>query len=158
MAGQVENRVGYQMKRAIHVLRLEMDDALRRLGITTAQYAALNALESGDPLSGAELARRCFVTPQTMTGVLNSLEQRGLIERRPRAAHGRVIETHLTAAGAGVLARAHDDVIALEERMLQGFAPAELTRLRDDLARCADNLGAAGQRTVEQGADLAGGD
>ena len=33
------------MKRAQHALRIEMDEALREVGMTTAQYAALSTLE-----------------------------------------------------------------------------------------------------------------
>jgi hypothetical protein len=63
---RLESRVGYQLKRAEHALRLEMDGALRDMGLTTPQYAALSVLGDEPGLSGAELARRCFVTPQTI--------------------------------------------------------------------------------------------
>ena len=78
----VGSRIGYQMKRAQHALRLGMDGALREAGLTTPQYAAMAVLE-GEVLSGAALARRCFVTPQTMNGILVNLERRGFLLRRP---------------------------------------------------------------------------
>src|SRR3712207_8022525 len=67
-------RVGYELKRAQHALRSEMDGALRGVGLTTPQYAALSVLEGEEGISGALLARRCFVTPQTMNGILVNLE------------------------------------------------------------------------------------
>ena len=57
VGGWVESKVGYQMKRAQHALRFEMDRALREVGMTTAQYAALSTLEAAPGLSAAELAR-----------------------------------------------------------------------------------------------------
>ena len=54
--------VGYHMKRAQHALRIEMDEALREVGMTTAQYAALSTLEAATGLSAAELARGSSVT------------------------------------------------------------------------------------------------
>ena len=65
-----------------------MDKALREVCMTTAQYAALSALEAAPGLSGAELARRSLVTPQTMNAILVNLEAAGLVVRRPHPEHG----------------------------------------------------------------------
>jgi DNA-binding MarR family transcriptional regulator len=92
-------RVGYELKRAQHALRLEMDGALKKVGLTTPQYAALSVMEGEKGLSGASLARRCFVTPQTMNGILVNLEKAGLLERRPHPEHGRVLQAYLTGRG-----------------------------------------------------------
>jgi hypothetical protein len=75
---RVTDLVGYQLKRAQQALRTAMDEGLRAQGLTTPQYAALTHLEADEPLSGAELARRCFVTAQTMNAIL-------VDPRRPRA-------------------------------------------------------------------------
>lgn len=132
--------VGYQLKRAQQALRSAMDAALRERGITTPQYAALTALEADEPLSGAEMARRCFVTPQTMNGIVVGLEQAALVERTPHPDHGRVIETHLTEAGRVLLRDAHQAVLVIEERMLAGMSAAERRRLAVLLRCCTKNL------------------
>src|SRR5262245_55810185 len=116
-----------------------MDEALRPLGLTTPQYAALAALEAG-PLSGAELARRCFVTPQTMNELLVGLERRGLVARRPHATHGRVVEARLHPEGSAALATCHRAVQAVEERMVAGLDDAERRRLADALRGCVAGL------------------
>ncbi len=134
-------RVGYQMKRAEHALRLEMDGALRELGLTTPQYAALSVLAEGPGLSGAEVARRCFVTPQTMNGVLVKLEGAGLVSRRAHPEHGRVLQAYPTGEGRDLLIRAHRAVVGIEERMLSGMERGERLRLLEALRGCADSLG-----------------
>lgn len=146
--GSSGGRVGYQMKRAQHALRLEMDGALRPLGITTPWYAALSVLEEEPGISGAALARRCFVTPQTMNAILVKLEGGGLVERRPHPEHGRVLRAHLTRRGEEQLTRAHEIVEAVEERMLVGLSEDERLKLAQALRGCADSLarGAAGSR------------
>src|SRR3954466_11229941 len=93
---QVTDRIGYQLKRAQQALRTAMDEGLRAHGLTTPQYAALTHLEAAEPLSGAELARRCFVTAQTMNAILVGLERARLVERAPHANHGRVRDEGLT--------------------------------------------------------------
>ena len=132
-------RIGYRLKRAQQGLRAAMESSLRP-ALTAAQYATLSALEVSDVVSGAELARRSFVTPQTMNALLVGLAEAGLVERVPRPAHGRVIDTHLTAVGRKTLRDAHRVVLAIEERMLRGLGPKKRHRLADALQRCADNL------------------
>ena len=146
--GGVEGRVGYQMKRAEHALRLEMDGKLRSLGLTTPQHAAMSALEAEPGMSGAALARRGFVTPQTMNGIVANLEAAGVVERRPHPEHGRVLQAYLTERGEELLSRAHALVEAVEERMLAGLNEDERLKLAEALRGCADSLapGAAGFR------------
>ncbi len=136
----MESRVGYQMKRAQHALRVEMDKALREVGITTAQYAALSKLEAAPGLSGAKLARRSFVTPQTMNVILANLEAAGLVVRRPHPEHGRVLQAYLTEVGEESLAGAHGLVEAVERRMLDGLSQDERRRLLEALHSCANAL------------------
>ena len=137
----LEGRVGYQMKRAQHALRLEMDAVLRGLGVTTPQYAAMSVLGEEAGLSGSTLARRCFVAPQTMNLILVKLAGAGLIERRPHPEHGRVIQANLTDRGEDLLARAHALIEAVEERMLAGLDREERLRLLEALRACAASLG-----------------
>jgi DNA-binding MarR family transcriptional regulator len=138
--GRLGRRVGYQLKRAEHALRLEMDGVLRGVGLTTPQYAALSVLEEEAGLSGAALARRCFVTPQTMNQILMNLQGSGMVERRPHPEHGRVLSAYLTPKGAEIVALAHGEVVAIEERMLAGLDSGERSRLLEALRSCAESL------------------
>lgn len=143
--GGVVGDVGYPLKRAQHALRLAMDAALAPLDLSTPQYVVLSVLERAghageDALSGAELARRCFVTPQTMTGLVAGLEGRGLVRRRPHPTHGRVLEVGMTATGRATLGRAHAAAGAIEDRMLAGRTAAERRQLAAWLQACAEAL------------------
>lgn len=128
------------MKRAEHALRLKMDAALREIGTTTPQYAALSVLEGEAGLSGAGLARRCFVTPQTMNQILINLEAAGLVERRQHPEHGRVLSAYLTDKGARLVALAHGKVEAIEEVMLGELDRGERSQLLDALRSCVESL------------------
>lgn len=137
----VASRVGYQMKRAEHALRLEMDGALRGLGVTTPQYAAMSGLEEEPGISGASLARRSFVTPQTMNGILVKLEDAGLVERRPHPEHGRVLQAYITRAGGELLVGCHRRILEVEERMVSQLDESERLRLMEALDACVRALG-----------------
>jgi len=137
---QSQRPVGYELKRAENALRRAMEEALGRLGITVAQYATLRALEEAPGVSSAELARRSFVTPQTMHAVVRELEGRGLVERNPHAWHGRVLELKLTTDGNDLLAKARREVRRLERVMVSPLSAAEVRTLVAWLSRCADAL------------------
>lgn len=132
--------MGYQLKRAQHGLRLALDAALRPIGLTTPQYAVLEALGQAAGLSGADLARRAFVTPQTMNAIVVTMERAGLLARRPHPTHGRVLQAHLTAAGERCLRSARKATLDIEEEMLSSLEPAERAHLATLLGGCADRL------------------
>src|SRR5712672_339412 len=110
---RVLDLVGYHLKRAQQALRMAMDEGLRAQGLTTPQYAALTHLEADEPLSGAELARRCFVTAQTMNAILGGLERAGVVERTAHTKPGRVIEVPLTQRGRAKVGDAHPIVFGI---------------------------------------------
>src|SRR5213076_3223699 len=79
--------------------------------------------ELGTPQSQRELARRLHYDPSNITSLADSLEARGLIERRADAADRRFRLLALTPAGEQLQA-------SLEERLAQ--PPAFLQRLTQD--------------------------
>ena len=70
---QTEEGVGYLVKRVQQSLRRRCDAALRPTGLSMAQYVVLRALADHQDASAAELARRCFVTRQSLQDVLGGL-------------------------------------------------------------------------------------
>src|SRR6266446_7050803 len=137
---RVLDLVGYHLKRAQQALRMAMDEGLRAQGLTTPQYAVLTHLEADAPLSGAELARRCFVTAQTMNAILVGMERARLVERAPHAKHGRVIEARLTPRGRAKVRDAHRTVFGIEERMLSNITSAGRRKLNETLRQLVENL------------------
>ena len=144
----MEERLGYELKRAQQALRARMDQALQELGLTTPQYAALAALEDTPGVSSAELARRSFVTPQSMHAIVAGLERRGLLTRAPIPGRGRLLAAKLSEDGRHVVDRAHAVVRAIEERMAAGLSQAERQQLLTLLGRCAQALGQTDEPTA----------
>ncbi|MBB3674743.1 MarR family winged helix-turn-helix transcriptional regulator [Modestobacter versicolor] len=135
--GDLGLSIGYALKEAASALRSAMDDALRPLDLTVSQYSSLEVLGQQPGISAAELARRTFVTRQSMQGVLQGLATRGLLTRPEAAPQGRALPTELTAAGRALLRDASRAVAEVEHRMLEPFSTGDRTRLHGDLLRCA---------------------
>lgn len=131
-----EDSLGYAIKRTQHVIRQAMDKTLTDVALTTPQYVALSALSSEPGLSNAALARRCFVTPQTMHQLTGGLASRGLIERSPHPQHGRVVQVCVTKAGEQLLEKAHKLVRAVEEKMTRDLSVVEKQQVSDVLEKC----------------------
>lgn len=137
---ELETRIGYLFKVVQTGLRDAMDTALDGLGLTTPVYAALTVIDQRPDISKADLARLCFVRPQSMTRVMAEMEHQGWVRRAAHPTHGRVLTTRLTARGRRKLAQATRAVDGVMEGVLDGFTLAERDQFVDMLARCRDRL------------------
>src|ERR1700755_1621895 len=109
-------RPGWLLKRAQDELDSAMTAALHGRGPPVAESAGLPALADEPGMSNADLARRAYVTPQTMNQVLRELERRGWVGRSPHHVDGRILQAELTADGQRVLGGCHQAVAAVEEQ------------------------------------------
>jgi DNA-binding MarR family transcriptional regulator len=132
--------IGFALKLAQQALRTYLDAALQQIGLTTPQYAVLNFLEVEPGASNAALARRAFVTPQTMQAILVGLERVGFVSRTPHPQHGRVRTTKLTARGRNALQAASEIVADVEERLREASAPFDPQAVAAMLRRLAEAL------------------
>ena len=139
---RVAPRVSYVIGRLDRALRREIGALVAPHGLSVPQYTALSILRDRTGLSNAQLARRSYVTPQSMNEVIASLEREGLVERSPAANHGRVLETAVTEAGLTVLARCDEAVNEMEGRMLADLDDDARAQLLDALTGCVHRLGA----------------
>src|ERR1700689_4305823 len=136
-------RVGYLIKRAQLILHNAMADALGPHDLTVTQFAVLTGLHEEPGLSNANLARRAFVTPQSMHAVLLELERLRFVARRPHPQHQRVLQAELTETGRRTLKSANKSVNAIEEQMLRKLSTPARSRLASALTSCIDSLAEA---------------
>ncbi|WP_232286694.1 MarR family winged helix-turn-helix transcriptional regulator [Pelobacter propionicus] len=68
-------------------------------GITGPQLWAIKRIAENAPIKGAELARRMYLHPTTIVGILDRLETRGLVVRTRSKVDRRVVEVNLTEQG-----------------------------------------------------------
>lgn len=141
LEAEIARRPGHAIKRAEQALTTAKAAALRAFDLTVPQYAGLLVLSYLPGASGAQLARICAVTPQTMATVLANLEAKGLITRTPSSVHQKVFVTKLTRAGSALLKRADVKVHAVEENLAAEFTQDELERFADFLDRAVKVLG-----------------
>ena len=137
-----EPRIAYVVGRLDRALRREIGALVAPHGLTVSKYTALSILSEKPGLSNAQLARRTYVTPQSMNEVLAALEADGLIVRSPAANHGRVVEVALSPKGHEVLASCDRAVGHMENTMLADLDDEGRQALREMLLSCVHRLGA----------------
>ncbi|MFI1416629.1 MarR family winged helix-turn-helix transcriptional regulator [Streptomyces sp. NPDC020731] len=114
----------------------EYEEAAAGHALTGAQ-AKLLSLLSLEPLPMRKLARRLKCEPSNVTGIVDRLESRGLVERRPDPADRRVKLAAATAEGRRV-ARSLRESLRFAREPLAGLSEAERVALRDALRRMLD--------------------
>lgn len=130
---QPEPRISYVVARLERAVRMEINERVKPHGLTTLQYTTLSILGRGEELSNAQLARRAYMTPQSMSEVLDALEQKGFVERTPHPNHRRVFPAALTPKGRKVLAACDAAIDELECEMLADLTPHQVKSLRNGL-------------------------
>jgi DNA-binding MarR family transcriptional regulator len=89
----------------------------------------------------AELARRCLIIPQSVTGLMAGLQQEQLIERSASASHGRIMEIAPSASAREQLKAAHRIMSAVEDKMLARPTSSQRRELAGPLRLRIDGIG-----------------
>lgn len=135
-----ERSVGYLTKRVFQLARIGLEPVFADEEVTHVQWSALMALQYGVGGTAAELARHLCHDTGATTRIVDTLEERGLIERCRCTEDRRVVRLSLTEAGRTVTTRCKAKVVAQWNAWLADWAPDEIERLVDDLARLRNKL------------------
>ncbi|WP_296935732.1 MarR family transcriptional regulator [uncultured Marinobacter sp.] len=107
--------------------RKMLDERLKDLGVTQARWSTMVYLEKGgEGLTQRELASLMAIENPTLVRLLDSLEQQGLIERRPCPNDRRARRLHLTSAGRAFMDDLSERAEVLREEMLEGISDKEI--------------------------------
>jgi DNA-binding MarR family transcriptional regulator len=99
------------------------------------QLVALTLLHEHGPLSQQALGEALTLDPSNVVGLLNELEERGLITRQRDPADRRRHIVSLSPAGQAELATTGGQLTAIEDDVLKALSPAERAMLYELLQR-----------------------
>ena len=101
--------------------------------LSDTQLAALAALEKHPGMTPSELAEHEKVQPPSITRVIASLEERGLIHRMPHSTDRRQVVLSVTDQGRDVVRKLRQLREAWLAQRLRELTPAERAVLREAL-------------------------
>ncbi|OEV02322.1 DNA-binding protein [Streptomyces qinglanensis] len=126
-----------RLTRCAALLRQSSDAPLAREGFSRPEFDILSALRREDrDLTPGRLARETYASGTAVTKRVRTLEERGLVERRPDARDRRVAHLSLTERGRELVDRILPEQVAFERSLLAGLGEEE----RDGLARTLGEL------------------
>lgn len=121
-------------------MRKRLEAAATNHQITATQFQVLRRLWRGDGLSAQWLAREADVDAATMSGVLDRLEDKGLVRREKDPADRRAVRVLLTETGSAMAPQLMETVRTINEEALQGLTPRDQKELHRLLGQVQANL------------------
>jgi DNA-binding MarR family transcriptional regulator len=132
--GFLLSSLGYAVSRGFH-------RKLAPLGLDPRGFAVLRAVGFAEGQSQQALASALAIPASRMVAILDTLEGRGLLERRFREQDRRSRAVHLTAAGTSLLKKAFEIAANHEAWVCEGLSDVEREQLVGLLDRIAGHLG-----------------
>ena len=124
-----------------HLARERMDARMSRFGMTPAQtHVLLHLHRSGGQLPQRELLDSLKVKPSTVNGILDRMEEKGLVERTVSGTDARQRLVALTPAGQEREKQVKQTFLEAEALIARGLTVEETDTLRSLLERVIHNL------------------
>ena len=124
-----------------HQVHKLMGKLLKRYDVSPMQCRTLMYLHGTDgQVNQKTLERHLMVKPSTVNGIVDRLEEKGMVTRTASRTDGRCRILALTAQGKQFYDRFIAIVHEVNDRLEKGFSPEEIRLLTSLLLRVAKNL------------------
>jgi MarR family transcriptional regulator for hemolysin len=136
------NRIGPLIHDVSRLRRTACDHLLKPLDITRSQWWVLSGLSSygNGGITQTALARLLDLGKVALGGIVERLEQRGLVERRPDADDRRTNRVFLTRKGNQLLERVAKIGTTMDAKIMRGISVARQDQLAEILHTMKINL------------------
>ncbi len=121
----LESLVGYNARRATLVI---VDAFLRTMavyGLKPVEFSVLSLISHNPGITSRQLCSTLNIQPPNLVGMINQLQRRELITRRPHPHDGRAMGLHLTPEGRKMVRQAEVTASELEDAATARLSPAE---------------------------------
>jgi MarR family transcriptional regulator for hemolysin len=132
--------LGFLLHDVARLLRKRFEQHARELGLTRSQWQTLAYLAPNEGIQQAALAELLEIEPITLVRILDKLEARGLIERRPHPIDRRCKLLHLTEASRPLIGTIRALGETTRGEALAGLSGQERLALAHALATMKSNL------------------
>ena len=121
----LETLLGYNARRAALVI---IELFLKRMAVydlRPVDFSVLSLITHNPGISSRQLCSALNILPPNLVGMINTLEKRELIVRKPHPSDGRVVGLHLSDAGAKWMKNAEQTAKELENDAASKLTAAE---------------------------------
>lgn len=135
---KLEDSIGFQINQTGRRLSQLLGHRFLPYEVTTEQWSVLARLNEEDGISQKDLAHRVGKDQTNVTRILDQLERKGLVVRRPNPDDRRSFLPFVTPEGR----TAYDRLVPIEEEVIsavtEGISAEELDAMKNLLIRIAD--------------------
>jgi DNA-binding MarR family transcriptional regulator len=125
--------LGYAISRGFH-------EMLAPLELEPGEFSLLRAVAANEGEAQNALAERLHISPSWMVAIVDDLEKRELLERKPHARDRRIRNLHLTPAGKKLLRKAQQQAQKFDGQVAEPLDEAERRQLLELLERVAAGI------------------
>ena len=125
----LESLIGYNARRAALAVIEVFMDRMSVYDLRPVDFSVLSLITHNPGITSRQLCTALGILPPNLVGMVNNLEQRQLIVRRPHPRDGRAMGLHLTPAGQKLMRDAERTAAQLESDAAARLSPAEVRTL-----------------------------
>jgi DNA-binding MarR family transcriptional regulator len=122
---ELEQCVNFALTKAQNIVHQFFKARLAPYGITPGQYGVLKCLWDEDGLTVKKLAERMYLDSTTITGLLDRMENKGLIKRQSSPSDRRALSVVLTPAGKALQEPVTQAIIDANQAVLKNMSEEE---------------------------------
>lgn len=123
--GFLETLVGYNTRRATLVIVEAFIRHMAVYDLKPVEFSVLSLIHHNPGITSRQLCASLSIQPPNLVGMINALQKRSLITRRPHPHDGRAMGLHLTPTGQTLVLQAERTASELERQATAGLSAAE---------------------------------
>lgn len=121
--------LGYSLRHAQLSTYAGFNEAMERHNVRPSQFAVLALVRSNPGLRQSQVAEALTIQKANLVGVLDELEDRGVLVRRPVSGDRRVFALHLTRSGESLMRKVEASHGRLEKKLRSRLGEKQSERL-----------------------------
>jgi DNA-binding MarR family transcriptional regulator len=133
--GLLPELIGYHLRRAQVAVFADFAKTMADAQVTPGQFGVISLIGANPGLTQSALARAVGIERSTMVAVIDALQGRGLVERRPSPVDRRSYALALSAEGEALLEKLKPMVRAHERKLARNLSADDRTKLIELLSR-----------------------
>jgi DNA-binding MarR family transcriptional regulator len=121
----LQTLMGYNARRAaLSIIELFLE-RLAPYGLKPVDFSVMSIIGHNPGVTSRQLCATLNLLPPNLVGLIQSLESRGLIERKPHPHDGRAVGLHATPKGQALMVQAEQTATELEIEKTAKLTPAQ---------------------------------
>ncbi|MCI9596258.1 MAG: MarR family transcriptional regulator [Firmicutes bacterium] len=131
----IEECINFLLTGAQHRVFIKMKKSLKELGLTPIQYGVLKCIWQFDMSNPKEIAEFLGVENSTVSGILDRMEGKGLLEREIDVNDRRHIIIRLSDSAKELEKSVDRIVLEVNQKVLEDFSEEEIVQFKQYLRR-----------------------